>query len=178
MCAPDRRCWQLRPARDEHPCGAAAGGDRTRDIADPCPSVSRVDLRQWDVNIADMSMPQTMGAIWFSILTSGPNADRLQLRNQTVHFKGPLMPDVQVRCINKQPRNDPHEGITHLGGDQWKWTRQQVITSIEAKTNTFFTYVGGKRADVGVVNGQNGKYVRTYADGKWNDNLLALPECL
>ncbi len=88
------------------------------------------------------------------------------------------MPDVQVRCINKQPRNDPHEGITHLGGDQWKWTRQQVITSIEAKTNTFFTYVGGKRADVGVVNGQNGKYVRTYADGKWNDNLLALPECL
>ena len=88
------------------------------------------------------------------------------------------MADVQVRCINKQPRNDPHEGITHLGGDQWKWTRQQVVTSIEAKTNTFFTYVGGKRADVGVVNGQNGKYVRTYADGKWNDNLLALPECL
>lgn len=88
------------------------------------------------------------------------------------------MADVQVRCINKQPRNDPHEGITHLGGDQWKWTRQQVITSIEAKTNTFFTYVGGKRAEVGVVNGPNGKYVRTYADGKWNDNLLALPECL
>ena len=88
------------------------------------------------------------------------------------------MADVQVRCINKQPRNDPHEGITHLGGDQLKWTRQQVITSIEAKTNTFFTYVGGKRADVGVVNGPNGKYVRTYADGKWNDNLLALPECL
>lgn len=88
------------------------------------------------------------------------------------------MADVQVRCINKQPRNDPHEGITHLGGDQWKWTRQQVVTSIEAKTNTFFTYVNGKRADVGVVNGPNGKYVRTYADGKWNDNLLALPECL
>ena len=88
------------------------------------------------------------------------------------------MADVQVRCINKLPRNDPHEGITHLGGNQWKWTRQQVVTSIEAKTNTFFTYVGGNRADVGVVNGPNGKYVRTYADGKWNDNLLALPECL
>jgi hypothetical protein len=94
-----------------------------------------------------------------------------------MRIEGPFMADVQVRCINKQPRNDPHEGITHLGGDQWKWTRQQVITSIEAKTNTFFTYVGGKRAEVGVVNGPNGKYVRTYADGKWNDNLLALPEC-
>jgi len=27
------------------------------------------------------------------------------------------MADVQVKCINKQPRNDTHEGITHLGGE-------------------------------------------------------------
>ena len=90
------------------------------------------------------------------------------------------MADVQVTCINKLPRNDTHEGITHLGGPAgagWKWTRSDVIKSIEAKTNTFHTYVGGKRADVGVVDGPNGKYVRTYADGKWNDNLLALNEC-
>ncbi|GHC97334.1 MULTISPECIES: DUF3892 domain-containing protein [Sphingomonadaceae] len=87
------------------------------------------------------------------------------------------MADVRVTCINKQPRNDPHEGITHLGGATWRWTRQEVINSIEAKTNTFFTLVGGNRAEVGVVNGANGKYLRTYADGKWNDNLLALPEC-
>jgi hypothetical protein len=38
--------------------------------------------------------------------------------------------------------------------------------------------VGGNRADVGVLDGPYGKYVRTYADGKWNDNLLALPECV
>lgn len=88
------------------------------------------------------------------------------------------MPDVQVQCINKQPRNNPHEGITHLGGAGWKWTRDQVIQSIEARTNTFFTHVNGKRADVGVVNGPNGKYVRTHADGQWNDNLLALRECV
>jgi len=87
------------------------------------------------------------------------------------------MADVLVTCINKILRNDPHEGITHLGGATWHWPRQQVIDSIEAKTNTFHTFVGGNRADVGVVNGPNGKYVRTYADGKWNDNLLALPEC-
>jgi len=90
------------------------------------------------------------------------------------------MADVQVSCINKQPRNDPYEGITHLGGTGgggWKLTRQQVIDSIEAKTNTFYTLVNGNRGDIGVVNGPNGKYVRTYADGKWNDNLLALPEC-
>jgi hypothetical protein len=87
------------------------------------------------------------------------------------------MSDVQVTCINKLPRNNTHEGITHLGGSSWHWTRQQVITSIEAETNTFYTKVGGKRANVGVVNGANGKYLRTYADNTWNDNLLALPEC-
>lgn len=90
------------------------------------------------------------------------------------------MADVQVTCIKKQPRNDTHEGITHLGGTGgggWQWTRQQVIESIEARTNTFYTYVGGNRSDIGVVNGAHGKYVRTHADGKWNDNLLALPEC-
>ena len=87
------------------------------------------------------------------------------------------MADVQVTCINKQPRNDPYEGITHLGGATWHWTRQQVIDSIEAKTNTFYTLVGSNRGNIGVVNGPNGKYLRTFADGKWNDNLLALPEC-
>lgn len=88
------------------------------------------------------------------------------------------MADAQITCINKMPRNNPHEGITHLGGPEWKWTRSQVIASIEARTNTFFTLVNGKRADVRVVEGPNGKYLRTHADGYWNDNLLALPECL
>jgi len=87
------------------------------------------------------------------------------------------MADAQVTCINKLPRNDTHEGITHLGGSTWKWTRLQVITSIEQGTNTFYTMVNNKRANVGVVDGPNGKYVRTHADGYYNDNLLALPEC-
>lgn len=88
------------------------------------------------------------------------------------------MADIQVKCINKQPRNNTHEGITHLGGQGWRLTRDQVIQSIEAKTNTFYTLENGRRADVGVVNGQHGKYVRTHADGQWNDNLLALMECV
>ena len=89
------------------------------------------------------------------------------------------MADVRVTCINKRDRNSSYEGITHLGNPTagWKWTREDVIASIEAKTNTFFTLVNGNRGDIGVVNGPNGKYVRTYADGKWNDNLLSLPEC-
>ena len=87
------------------------------------------------------------------------------------------MADAQVTCINKTPRNNPHEGITHLGGSGWRWTRQQVIDSIRNKSNTFYTQVNGKRADIGIVDGPSGPYLRTYADGTWNDNLLALPEC-
>ncbi len=90
------------------------------------------------------------------------------------------MADLQVMCINKVPRQDPHEGITHLGGpglSGWHWTRQRVIDAIERNEHTFYTSANGKRADVAVVNGPNGKYVRTRADGQWNDNLLALPEC-
>jgi hypothetical protein len=86
------------------------------------------------------------------------------------------MADAQVTCINKQPRMDPNEGITHLGGPTWRWTRQQVIDSIKARTNTFYTLVNGNRGDIAVVNGPNSDYLRTHADGRWNDNLLALPE--
>lgn len=60
------------------------------------------------------------------------------------------------------------------------WTREQVIASIEAKTNTFFVLdpIFRNRADIGVVR-ETGKlpYLRTYADGKWNNNLLSLNQC-
>ena len=90
------------------------------------------------------------------------------------------MADVMVTCINKLPRNNPHEGITHVGGTAgggWRWSREQVIDSLNAKSNTFYTMVNGHKAYIGVINGPNGPYLRTYANSAWNDNLLALPEC-
>lgn len=87
------------------------------------------------------------------------------------------MADVQVSCINKLPRQNSYDGITYLGGVGWRWSRQRVIDSINAGDNTFYTLVNGNRGNVGVVNGPTGPYLRTYADGRWNDNLLSLPEC-
>lgn len=87
------------------------------------------------------------------------------------------MADVRVTCINKQPRMNIHESITHLGGAEWRWTLQQVIDSIKGGANNFFTLIDGKRVYIAVVKGPNGEYLRTHADGKWNDNLLTLPEC-
>lgn len=69
------------------------------------------------------------------------------------------MADVHVTCITKPHPQSPHEHITHLGGAKWKWTREQVIASIEAKTNTFYVLDPrtGKRADVGVVRPRDGR---------------------
>lgn len=92
------------------------------------------------------------------------------------------MTDVQVTCIVKPNVQSPHEHITHLGNrtGNWMWTREQVIASIDAKSNSFFVLdpASGKRADIGVVR-EAGKlpYLRTYADGKWTNNLLSLNQC-
>lgn len=92
------------------------------------------------------------------------------------------MADVQVTCIVRSHPHGSHEHITHIGnpaGD-WLWTREQAIASIEARTNTFYVQdpKTGRRADIGVVR-EAGKapYLRTYADGYWNDNLLSLSHC-
>lgn len=92
------------------------------------------------------------------------------------------MADVQVTCITKPNPQSPHEHITELGNPRagWKWTREQVIASIDAKTNTFFVLDpgNGKRSNVGVVRpAGRPAYVRTHADGDWNDNLLSLTQC-
>lgn len=85
------------------------------------------------------------------------------------------MPDCQVTCITTT--RVAHEAITHVGGAAWKWPVADVVRSIEATTNTFYTLVNGNRSNIGVVNGPTGKYLRTYADSAWNDNLLSLPQC-
>lgn len=89
----------------------------------------------------------------------------------------------QISCVNKQPRNDPHLRISHVGGvndqgQRWKWTTDQAIAAIEARTHTFYVMAGGRRADVIVaVSVAGNKYLKTTADDTRVDNLLSLPEC-
>jgi hypothetical protein len=97
--------------------------------------------------------------------------------------KGDRMQEYEVTCVNKPNRQSPHEHITHIGntGGNWRITRERAIALIEAKEAAFFTVDGmtGKKAYVGVVRtgGNRPPYLRTHADGKWRDNLLALAEC-
>lgn len=92
------------------------------------------------------------------------------------------MADVQVTCITKPHPQSPHEHITRLGNPaaRWVWSREAVIASIDAGTNTFFVLDPrtGKRSDVGIVRVQgHAPYLRTHADGDWNNNLLSLNQC-
>ena len=86
------------------------------------------------------------------------------------------MAEVWVTFVDRVAHYNPHEGITHLGGKKWKWTRQQVITSIEARQHTFRANVPGMLPEIGVVESPNGKYLRAIAGGKHNDSLLTLGE--
>ncbi len=60
-----------------------------------------------------------------------------------------------------------------------KNTRLELYNSIKAKNGVaYVTDYRVNKAFVGTREHSNGaKYLQTYADGVWTDNLLALPEC-
>ena len=90
---------------------------------------------------------------------------------------------IQVSCINKSDRYDPHERIKNIGGinddgTQWKLTQEQAIKDIEAGKYSVYVSVQGKTVRVVVAKSQYGnKYIKTEADGDQPNNLLSLPEC-
>lgn len=92
------------------------------------------------------------------------------------------MREFEATCITKPDRESRHEHITHIGNNanKWRLTREAVIQRIDSKLEAYYTVDGttGKKVYIGVVR-EAGKapYLRSHADGKWNDNLLALPEC-
>lgn len=91
------------------------------------------------------------------------------------------MAESRITHIRKRDRFNTHEHITHAGNPPtWFWTREDIIRSIEKKSNTFYVIdrFNGKRSEVGVVYPKDNRspFLRTHADGDWNDNLLSLPE--
>ena len=91
------------------------------------------------------------------------------------------MADCLVTCINKPHHLSPHEHITHIGNasGNWRISVAGAINCITSGSDSFYTLnANGKRVEIEVVR-EIGKrpYLRTRADGEWNDNLLAQQEC-
>jgi hypothetical protein len=89
---------------------------------------------------------------------------------------------VEIKCINKTHRSDPHERISNIGGvngdgTRWRLTVTEAIVGIEQGKWTFFVAAGGKSVRVVVATHNGNKYLKTEPDGVQPNNLLSLPEC-
>lgn len=90
---------------------------------------------------------------------------------------------IEIKCINKLDRPNPHERITHVGGysdKQWKITQQEAIDFIESDQWKFWVKPPAAKESVWVVvaiSRYGNKYLKTENDGEDQNNLLSLPEC-
>jgi hypothetical protein len=90
---------------------------------------------------------------------------------------------IEIKCINKSDRPNPHERITHVGGvnpggERWKLSQTDATAGIESGRWSFYVTRGLRTVRVIVAVSRFGyKYLKTEADGEQPDNLLSLPEC-
>lgn len=94
---------------------------------------------------------------------------------------------VRITCVTKPSGDlrDPHEAISTLGwineetGARGMSTRLEIYEFIKARGGTAYVIDRlGNKAIVGTRENAHGtKFVQTYADKVWTDNLLALPNC-
>jgi Protein of unknown function (DUF3892) len=94
---------------------------------------------------------------------------------------------IRITCINKSGgyHADPHHAISHLGwkneqtGNTGRSARLEIYDWIKEKNGVAFVLDRlGNKAYVGTRENANGtKFLQTYADRVWTDNLLSLPEC-
>ena len=90
--------------------------------------------------------------------------------------------NIQVQCINKTPRQDPHDRIKSVGGvnsdgSRWKLMQEDAIAHIEVGKYKFYVHAGGKSTWVVIATNNGRKYLKTENDGLHPNNLLSLPEC-
>ena len=89
---------------------------------------------------------------------------------------------IQIQCIQKSDRQNPHERILSIGGfhngQLWKLTQEQTIAGIDSGKWSFYVSVAGRTVAVVVAVSRFGnRYLKTEADGEQPNNLLSLPEC-
>ena len=89
---------------------------------------------------------------------------------------------VQIQCINKTDRQNPHERIQYIGGinpdgSRWKMSQPDAITHISNGKYSFYVRVGGNEVNVIISTHNGNKYIKTESDGLNPNNLLSLPEC-
>lgn len=95
---------------------------------------------------------------------------------------------VRITCINKSGgyHENPHEAISKYGwenettGEAGKSNRQQMVDFLENKNGEAYVKdSSGSTAYCYVRTSSNGnKFLQTYSDGQYTNNLLSLSECV
>ena len=96
---------------------------------------------------------------------------------------------IRITCINKAggEHYDPHSAISHLGwinpatNEKGKSTRLEIYEWLKnnSENRAYVTDRSGNKAYLYPrVSAHGTKFVQTYADRVWTDNLLSLPECV
>ena len=90
---------------------------------------------------------------------------------------------VEVKCINKEDRQNPWERITHIWWvnndlNKWKLTQEKAIEYIKSWKYSFYVNVWWDRVDIIVSRSRFwNEYIKTESDWDEPSNLLSLPEC-
>lgn len=125
--------------------------------------------------------------MWGAVAGTATHLNRIVPRRQRAYEhcvtrSESIVKEFEVNCINKPNRESKHEHITHIGHtiNAWRLTREVAIQRIDNKAEAFYTVdpESKKKVYIDVVReaGKN-PYLRTHADGEWNNNLLAQQEC-
>jgi Protein of unknown function (DUF3892) len=83
----------------------------------------------------------------------------------------------QVTCVARRATRKVFERISHIGGNGWRMTEEEVIDCIESGQQAFYIFHPNAPIwlVVGVCDGR--QYLKGKNDGLRPDQLLALPQC-
>ena len=81
------------------------------------------------------------------------------------------------RVTKTGKRDDDIVALCNPGSSWERVSKTQAIKDIEGNTNSYYVEEALPAVDVRVVNGSNGKYLRTTADSSSKNNLDNLPDC-
>jgi len=83
------------------------------------------------------------------------------------------------RRVTNSRKNSQHD-ITAICSTGESWSprlKEDAIKDIESGVHSYYVLIHGRRVDVHVVKGIDGKYLRTDPDRTSSNNLDNLPDC-
>jgi hypothetical protein len=87
----------------------------------------------------------------------------------------------RIECVTRLPDGEAHAQIVAVGGAEggirWSMSEEEAITAIEQRQIGLYAIVGGAAVEVVVALHLGRKYLKTNADRRDPNHLLALADC-